>query len=86
MWPAHSPMRSDIDLLVLTHKPLDSAVTEELVNATYPLFLECGRQISPQFWTVERFTAPESDRASAFVERVRAEGRVLHRRPAAATG
>lgn len=79
-------MRSDIDLLILTHEPLDAALTEELINATYPLFLECGRQISPQFWTVERFNAPESDRARAFVERVRAEGRVLHRRSAAATG
>ena len=49
MWPAHSPMHSDIDLLVVTRGEVPEEVQEELVNGTYPLFLECGRQMSPQF-------------------------------------
>jgi predicted nucleotidyltransferase len=49
MWPAHSPMHSDIDLLVVTRGAIPEETQEELVNETYPLFLECGRQLSPQF-------------------------------------
>jgi predicted nucleotidyltransferase len=49
MWPAHSPMHSDIDLLVVTRGVIPEQTQEELVNETYPLFLECGRQLSPQF-------------------------------------
>ncbi|MGH2375347.1 MAG: nucleotidyltransferase domain-containing protein [bacterium] len=79
MWPAHSPMRSDVDLLIVTRVPVDPTLIDELVNATYPLFLEAGRQISPQFWTAERFAAPDSDRARSVAERVRAEGLVLYR-------
>ena len=51
MWEAGSPMHSDIDLLVVTATPLAEAAAEELVNETYPLYLECGRQIGPQFRT-----------------------------------
>ncbi len=72
-------MRSDIDLLILTLTPVDPAVIDDLVNTTYPLFLEAGRQISPQFWTAERFAAPDGDRAREVAERVRAEGLVLYR-------
>jgi predicted nucleotidyltransferase len=49
MWPAHSPMHSDIDLLVVTRGVIPEQTQEELVNETYALFLECGRQLSPQF-------------------------------------
>jgi predicted nucleotidyltransferase len=49
MWPDHSPMHSDIDLLVVTRGVVPEETQEELVNETYPLFLECGRQLSPQF-------------------------------------
>jgi predicted nucleotidyltransferase len=51
MWPNGSPMRSDIDLLVVTSTPVDGRTESELVDATYPLFLECGRQLGPQFRT-----------------------------------
>ena len=46
-WPAGMPIRSDLDLLVLTRRELSPAEKDELVDLTYPLFLECGRQISP---------------------------------------
>jgi predicted nucleotidyltransferase len=49
MWPDHSPMHSDIDLLVITRGEIPPETQEELLNETYPLFLECGRQLSPQF-------------------------------------
>ena len=58
MWPDHSPMHSDIDLLVITREDVPPSLQEELLNETYPLFLECGRQLSPHFHraqTVEFF-------------------------------
>jgi hypothetical protein len=35
--------------LVESRGEVPEEVQEELVNGTYPLFLECGRQMSPQF-------------------------------------
>jgi predicted nucleotidyltransferase len=49
MWAAHWPMHSDIDLLVVTRGAISEEMQDELVDETYPLFLECGRQLSPQF-------------------------------------
>ncbi len=49
MWSAQMPMRSDIDLLVLTREPVAPTVQGDLDNETYPLFLECGRQIGLLF-------------------------------------
>jgi predicted nucleotidyltransferase len=69
MWPDHSPMHSDIDLLVVTCAAVDEAVQEQLLNATYPLYLECGRQLSPAFKTQAELAA-----GGEFLERVRAEG------------
>lgn len=77
MWPAGSPMRSDIDLLAVTGAPVPRSLQEELTNATYPLYLEAGRKISPQFWTAGCFQAPAAGQARDFVERVRAEGRLV---------
>jgi hypothetical protein len=51
MWAEFWPMRSDIDLLVVISEPLPADFERELVAATYPLFLECGRQLSPAFRT-----------------------------------
>lgn len=48
MWPTHSPMHSDVDLLVVTRAPVTDNLETELLDATYPVFLECGRQLSPQ--------------------------------------
>jgi predicted nucleotidyltransferase len=59
-WPAGMSIRSDLDLLVLVREPLAEPETQELVDATYPLFLESGRQISPQFRTLEQHAASPS--------------------------
>jgi predicted nucleotidyltransferase len=68
MWDAGSRMHSDVDLLVVTRSPLAEAAAEELVNETYPLYLECGRQIGPQFRT------EESLGSAAFAENVARDG------------
>jgi len=78
MWGPHAPFHSDVDLLVVTERPVPDSVRDALVNATYPLFLECGRQLSPQFWTATRFAAPDTERAQMFAAQVRADGRRLH--------
>jgi hypothetical protein len=38
---------SDLDLAVLTRRDLAHEERDELLDATYPLYLECGRQIGP---------------------------------------
>lgn len=77
LWPAWMPMRSDVDLLVLTHTSVPPEQAQRLVDATYPLYLASGRQISPQFWTRQRFEAPEEGRAAEFVAQVLQDGKVL---------
>jgi predicted nucleotidyltransferase len=59
-WPRGMPIRSDLDLLVLVREPLEPALQEELVDATYPLFLESGRVIGPLFRTPEQHAASPS--------------------------
>lgn len=76
MWPKWWPMHSDIDILVLSTVPVPETVQEELVNETYPLFLECGRQISPQFRTIAQFQRPE-EKGREFAARVRAERQLI---------
>ncbi len=79
MWSSHLPFRSDIDLLVLTHAPIPEELQQALVDATYPLFLEAGRQIAPQFWTVERFENPPADaRVQEFITQVLRDGVLLY--------
>lgn len=77
MWPATSPMHSDIDLLVVTRGPVAPELAAELVDATYPLFLEVGRQISPQLFEQTRLAANTEKRVQALVERVAADGVAL---------
>jgi predicted nucleotidyltransferase len=55
-WWAGMPIRSDLDLLVLVREPLAEDVQQELLDATYPLFLESGRQLGPQFRTPDRLS------------------------------
>jgi predicted nucleotidyltransferase len=74
MWPERSPMHSDIDLLVVVRRALGEPEAEELLNETYPLYLECGRQISPHFFTQARLAAPENGRTGAFLAAVAADG------------
>ena len=50
-WWDGMPIRSDLDLLVLVREPLSDELRQELLDATYPLFLESGRQLGPQFRT-----------------------------------
>ena len=73
MWDAGSPMHSDIDLLVVTRTQLDETVVEELVNETYPLYLECGRQIGPQVRT-EASLQGQDERSRAFAENIARDG------------
>lgn len=74
MWPAGSPMHSDIDLLVVTLEPVPPHEAEDLVNETYPLYLQCGRQIGPQFRTSGQLAEPENERAAAFAANVARDG------------
>ena len=82
MWPSHFPMHSDIDVLIVTHERLTEEMREELVNETYPLFLECGRQIGPQFRTLAEYESAKDERARQFRANVEAEGLVLYKRSA----
>jgi hypothetical protein len=68
-------MNSDIDLLVLTSSDVGPEGREALLNETYPLYLECGRQISPQFWSIARFDDPPSEAARSFKGIVLGEGK-----------
>lgn len=59
-WPAGMPIRSDLDLLVLVREPLPATEVQELLDATFELFLESGRQLSPQFRTPAQHEASPS--------------------------
>jgi predicted nucleotidyltransferase len=79
-WPAGMPIRSDLDLLVVTEEPLAEAEVEALVAQTYPLFLRCGRQLAPQFRTPAQLAAPRDEQAARFAEEVERDCVVLWRR------
>lgn len=81
MWPADSPMHSDIDLVVVTDRSLDEATRGRLLEPTYELFLQCGRQISPQWLEQRRLREPRTDLERAFSEHVNADGVLLWQRP-----
>ena len=74
MWAAHSPMHSDIDLLVVTTEPVAEAEEEDLLNETYPLYLECGRQLSPHFFAERRLADPDDERTRDFLAGIAADG------------
>jgi predicted nucleotidyltransferase len=80
MWSEWMPMNSDIDLLVLTRQPVSGEVADELINETYPLFLECGRQIAPQFRTMTDFHRPEGEQRAEFYRQVREHGVTIYER------
>ena len=63
-WPPGMSIRSDVDVLVMTATAVSQALVDELVQATYPLFLECGRPITPQFRTREEVETPPAFRAN----------------------
>jgi predicted nucleotidyltransferase len=62
-WWDGMPIPSDLDLLVLVREPLAPALGRELLDATYPLYLESGRQLGPQFRTPEQHAASPSGAA-----------------------
>jgi hypothetical protein len=74
MWPERSPMHSDIDLLVVVRREPAAAEQDALLAETYPLYLECGRQLSPHFFAEARLAAPADERTRAFLADVNADG------------
>lgn len=72
-WPQGMPIRSDLDLLVVVRRAIEEADVQQLLDATLPLYLECGRQISPQFRTEEQLHA-DDERAAVFREHVVRDG------------
>jgi predicted nucleotidyltransferase len=77
MWGAGSPMHSDVDLLVVTREAMPEREQDDLLNETYPLYLECGRQLSPHFFSEDRLAAPPDERTREFLERIEPEARVV---------
>jgi predicted nucleotidyltransferase len=68
MWAEFWPMRSDIDLLVVTSARLSEKCEGELLAATYDLYLQSGRQISPAFATRDQLRSDQA-RLQAAVNR-----------------
>ena len=79
-WPRGMPIRSDLDLLVVTPTPAREATQEELIQATMPLFLDCGRQLGPQFRTRAGLGDPKDERAATFLANVERDGISIYRR------
>jgi predicted nucleotidyltransferase len=77
MWGAHSPMHSDVDLLVVTTEAVPEGEAGDLLSETYALYVECGRQLSPHFFSAERLAAPGDERTREFLERIAGEARVV---------
>jgi predicted nucleotidyltransferase len=73
-WPPGMPIRSDLDVLVVTETPVAPEVVERLIDQTLPLFLESGRQLGPQFKTVDALASPATEREAGFVADVRRDG------------
>lgn len=71
VWPAGMPIRSDLDLLVLTAEPVPRPLVDELLDATMPLFLECGRQLGPIFLTPGELERPASEERRVLAEHIR---------------
>jgi predicted nucleotidyltransferase len=70
-WPEGMPIRSDLDLLVVTDAAVPEDVVERLNEATMPLFLESGRQLGPVFRTAGELAHPRTDRGAEFVRQFR---------------
>jgi predicted nucleotidyltransferase len=77
MGAEHSPMHSDIDLLIVTARELPPAEQEALTTETYPFYLECGRQISPNFVSQDSLVHPESERVRELLLRLRTQAVVV---------
>ena len=64
---------ADIDLLVVTRDEPSSTEQEELIDETYPMSLECGRQISPHFMSERKLQAPDDEGTRDFLRRAAAD-------------
>jgi predicted nucleotidyltransferase len=73
--PSGMPIRSDLDLLVVSRVALKESVARQLLDATLPLYLECGRQISPQFRTEEQL---ETETAATFRDHIARDGVTIY--------
>lgn len=76
-WPSGMPIRSDLDLLVVSRGVLEESVAQQLLDATLPLYLECGRQISPQFRTEEQLQAA-TETAATFRDHIARDGVTIY--------
>jgi predicted nucleotidyltransferase len=72
-WPRGIPIRSDLDLLVVTDNAVPADMAASLVDATLSLFLESGRQIGPQFKSRAELENPATEREARFLEDVARE-------------
>jgi predicted nucleotidyltransferase len=79
-WPRGMRIRSDLDLLVVTRSQVSAETEDELIHATMPLFLECGRQLGPHFRTRESLERPNDERDASFVANVERDGITIYRR------
>jgi predicted nucleotidyltransferase len=79
-WPAGMPIRSDLDLLVVTEKPVSTETVTAVVEATMPLFLESGRQLAPAFRTRGELADARGERMSEFVAQLRRDGVPIYTR------
>jgi predicted nucleotidyltransferase len=77
-WPRGMPIRSDLDLMVITCEPVPTDLADELVDETMPLFLECGRQLGPVFKTPDELAHPKSERAAEFLRQFRRDAIPLY--------
>jgi predicted nucleotidyltransferase len=82
-WPPGMPIRSDLDLMVITSDPVPKEVADSLVDATMPLFLESGRQLGPVFKTPDDLAHPQTKRAAEFFRQFRRDAIVLWSRSGA---
>jgi len=72
-WPPGMPIPSDLDLLVVTQSAVAQEVVQMLLDSTLPLYLESGRQISPQFRTIDQLEAG-NEHAATFREHIAQDG------------
>lgn len=84
-WPSGMPIRSDLDLLVLTSEPVTENTKSDLLDATYPLFLECGRQLGPTFLTDGELTRPRTQGRRVLAEHIRRDAICIYPARAAAS-
>jgi hypothetical protein len=72
------PHHSDIDVLIVTATAMPEPQKERLINDTYLLFLEYGRQIDPKFRTLEQFRELARRGEHDFDAHVLEEGRRIY--------